>query len=143
MGLRDLMALSRQGPILNLNDTYPLISHLIEYLGHPKSLSPPNDDDCYQQQKTRKSKVSVPVLLTWVNFIIALEELHSKAFVRQWQYITMKKKFFWSLLLIFIQLLISHGLKWYTLKIRAHKEQWISHKMNNRHPWQLKKIKNV
>ena len=54
----------------NLNDTYPLISHLIEYLGHPKSLSPPNDDDCYQQQKTRKSKVSVPVLLTWVNFII-------------------------------------------------------------------------
>ena len=70
VGLRDLMALSRQGPISNLNDTYPLISHLIEYLGHPKSLSPPNDDDCYQQQKTRKSKVSVPVLLTWVNFII-------------------------------------------------------------------------
>ena len=145
MGLRDLMALSRQGPISNLNDTYPLISHLIEYLGHPKSLSPPNDDDCYQQQKTRKSKVSVPVLLTWVNFIIALEELHSKAFVRQWQYITMKKIFFWSLILIFIQLLISHGLrlKWYTLKMWAHKEQWISHKMNNRHPWQLKKIKNV
>ena len=74
MGLRDLRTLSRQGPIFdlasNLNDTYPLISHLIEYLGHPKSLSPPNDDDCYQQQKTRKSKVSVPVLLTWVNFNI-------------------------------------------------------------------------
>ena len=51
----------------NLNDTYPLISHLIEYLGHPKSLSPPNDDDCYQQQKTRKSKVAVlPKSITYL-----------------------------------------------------------------------------
>mgnify|MGYP007086851877 CR=1 FL=1 len=30
---------------------------------------------------------------------------------------------------------------YYTSKMRGHRQQWISYKMNNWHPWQLKKIK--
>ena len=31
------------------------------------------------------------------------------------------------------------SLKNYTPKMRGHKQQWISHKMNNRHPWKKSK----
>ena len=33
-------------------------------------------------------------------------------------------------------------LNYYTPKMQGHKQQWISHKMNNWHPWQLKKSKS-
>ena len=33
-------------------------------------------------------------------------------------------------------------LNYHTQRMRGHRQQWISHKMNNRHPWQLKKSKS-
>ena len=33
-------------------------------------------------------------------------------------------------------------LNYYTSKMRGHRQQWISHQMNNRRPWQLKKLKS-